>query len=150
LNSPASLGPGLSAPGNAALFFAGQITGVEGYTESLGTGLMAGINLARQLQGQTITLPPPTTMLGGLYRYLREADPKHFQPMNANFGLLDPLEAEQRSLPRAAERGGSGAGRMSKERKKQLLVERAQADFAAWLEESAIQTEKQLAADEHR
>ena len=141
LNSPASLGPGLTARGDPTLFFAGQITGVEGYTESLGTGLMAGINLARHLQGQATALPPPTTMLGGLYRYLREADPKHFQPMNANFGLLDPLEG-QRSLPRAAQRGGSGAGRMSKERKKQLLVERAQADFAAWLEESAIQAEK--------
>jgi hypothetical protein len=70
--------------------------------------------------------------------------------MNANFGLLDTLEAVQRSLPRATERGGSGAGRVSKERKKQLLVERAQADFAAWLEESAIQTERQLAADERR
>jgi methylenetetrahydrofolate--tRNA-(uracil-5-)-methyltransferase len=150
LNSPASLGPGLTARDDATLFFAGQITGVEGYTESLGTGLMAGINLARQLQGQPVTVPPPTTMLGGLYRYLREADPKHFQPMNANFGLLDPMEAGQRSLPRATERGGSGAGRMSKERKKQLLVERAQADFAAWLEESAIQAEKQLAADERR
>ena len=150
LNSPASLGPGLTARGDAGLFFAGQITGVEGYTESLGTGLMAGINLARQLQGQAITLPPPTTMLGGLYRYLREADPKHFQPMNANFGLLDPLEGGARSLPRAAERGRGGAGRMSKERKKQLLVERAQADFAAWLEDSGIQTEKELAADERR
>lgn len=150
LNSPASLGSGLTAPGDPTLFFAGQITGVEGYTESLGTGLMAGINLARQLQGQAVALPPPTTMLGGLYRYLREADPKHFQPMNANFGLLDPLEAGQRSLSRAAQRGGSGAGRMSKERKKQLLVERAQADFAAWLEESGIQTEKELAADERR
>jgi methylenetetrahydrofolate--tRNA-(uracil-5-)-methyltransferase len=72
-------------------------------------------------------------MLGGLYRYLREANPNHFQPMNANFGLLDPLP-----------------GKVKKDRKKQLLVERAQADFAAWLGESGIQHEKQLAADEHR
>jgi methylenetetrahydrofolate--tRNA-(uracil-5-)-methyltransferase len=112
---------------------------------------MAGINLARRLTGQPITIPPPTTMLGALYRYLREADPRHFQPMNANFGLLDPLDAGQRSLPRATERGGGGAaGRLSKERKRQLLVERAQADFEAWLEEAGIQREKQLAADEHR
>jgi methylenetetrahydrofolate--tRNA-(uracil-5-)-methyltransferase len=119
LNSPASLGPGLTAKGDDRLFFAGQITGVEGYTESLGTGLLAGINLARRLQGLPIAVPPPTTMLGGLYRYLREADPQHFQPMNANFGLLDPLR-----------------GRVKKERKKELLVERAQADFLAWLEET--------------
>jgi methylenetetrahydrofolate--tRNA-(uracil-5-)-methyltransferase len=118
LNSPASLGPGLTARDPDGLFFAGQLTGVEGYTESLGTGLLAGINLARRLEGRPVAVPPPTTMLGGLYRYLREADPRHFQPMNANFGLLDPLVG----------------GRLSKERKKQLLVERAQADLSAWLE----------------
>ena len=117
LNSPASLGEGLTAKDDDRLFFAGQITGVEGYTESLGTGIMAGINLSRRLQGMPLTLPPPTTMLGGLYRYLREADPRHFQPMNANFGLLDPL-----------------SGRVKKDRKKELLVERAQTDFAQWLE----------------
>jgi methylenetetrahydrofolate--tRNA-(uracil-5-)-methyltransferase len=141
LNSPASLGPGLTAKGDDQLFFAGQITGVEGYTESLGTGLLAGINLARRLQGLPVAVPPATTMLGGLYRYLREADPSHFQPMNANFGLLDPLPGK--SLPRA-QRG------VKKDRKKELLVERAQADFAAWLDDAGIQKEKQLAADERR
>jgi methylenetetrahydrofolate--tRNA-(uracil-5-)-methyltransferase len=129
LNSPASLGPGLTAKDDDRLFFAGQITGVEGYTESLGTGIMAGINLARRLQGLPVAIPPPTTMLGGLYRYLREADPRHFQPMNANFGLLDPLPGK--SLPRA-QRG------VKKDRKKELLVERAQADFAGWLEEAEV------------
>jgi hypothetical protein len=64
-------------------------------------------------------------MLGGLYRYLREADPRHFQPMNANFGLLDPLP-----------------GKIKKDRKKQLLVERAQADFSAWLDESELPGQK--------
>ena len=86
-----------SAPGSPShvarrTFFAGQLTGIEGYTESLGTGLLAGINLARQLRGDEPLLPPVTTMTGALYRYLREADPAHFQPMNANFGLLPPLE----------------------------------------------------------
>lgn len=133
LNSPASLGPALSARDDPTLLFAGQITGVEGYTESLGTGLMAGINLVRQLQGQPVAVPPPTTMLGGLYRYLREADPRHFQPMNANFGLVDPLP-----------------GKIRKDRKKELLVERAQADFAAWQDDMGLQKEKQLATDEHR
>ena len=118
LNSPASLGPALTARDDDRLFFAGQLTGVEGYTESLGTGLLAGINLARRLEGKPAAVPPPTTMLGGLYRYLREAEPKHFQPMNANFGLLEPLP-----------------GKVKKDRKKELLVERAQAEFGRFLEE---------------
>jgi methylenetetrahydrofolate--tRNA-(uracil-5-)-methyltransferase len=118
VNSPATLGHALAARDDDRLFFAGQLTGVEGYTESLGTGLLAGINLARRLEGREAVVPPPTTMLGGLYRYLRDADPKHFQPMNANFGLLEPL-----------------SGKVKKDRKKELLVERAQADFEHFLAE---------------
>ena len=121
VNSPAALGPGLTLRDDDQVFVAGQITGVEGYTESLATGLMAGINLARRLAGKPVAVPPPTTMLGGLYRYLRDADPAHFQPMNANFGLLEPL---------AGGRGGRGPG--SKDEKKRRLVERAQADFESW------------------
>ena len=117
LNSPAALGPALTAPGNGRLFFAGQLTGVEGYTESLGTGLLAGINLARVLGGREPAVPPPVTMLGGLYRYLRDADPRHFQPMNANFGLLDPLP-----------------GKVKKDRKKELMAERALAEMRVWAE----------------
>jgi methylenetetrahydrofolate--tRNA-(uracil-5-)-methyltransferase len=122
INSPRALGPGLTLKDDDRVFLAGQLTGVEGYTESLGTGLLAGINLARRLHGQPATVPPPTTMLGGLYRYLAEADPAHFQPMNANFGLLDPLEGGQ---------GGRGAGK--KDEKKRRVVERALADFDAWV-----------------
>src|SRR6266540_4157000 len=95
VNSPASLSLALSLRDDDLVFLAGQMTGVERYTESLGTGLLAGINLARRLRRLPAVVPPPTTMLGGLYRYLREADPRHFQPMNANFGLLAPLEAGQ-------------------------------------------------------
>jgi methylenetetrahydrofolate--tRNA-(uracil-5-)-methyltransferase len=117
LNSPAALGPALTAKDDDRVFFAGQLTGVEGYTESLGTGLLAGVNLARALDGKPPVLPPPTTMIGGLYRYLREADPNHFQPMNANFGLVDPL-----------------VHKVKKADKRARLSERAQADFAAWSE----------------
>ena len=106
----------MSTRDGSGLFFAGQLTGVEGYTESLGTGILAGINLARHLDGKPPAVPPPTTMLGALYRYLRDADPKHFQPMNANFGLLEPL-----------------AGKVKKDEKKALLAERALADFATWM-----------------
>jgi methylenetetrahydrofolate--tRNA-(uracil-5-)-methyltransferase len=118
LKTPAVLGPALTAPGDDLLFFAGQLTGVEGYTESLATGLLAGINLARRLAGQDAVLPPPTTMLGALYRYLREADPRHFQPMNANFGLVDPLP-----------------GKVKKREKKDLMAQRALADMERWLAE---------------
>jgi methylenetetrahydrofolate--tRNA-(uracil-5-)-methyltransferase len=118
LNTPGTLGPALTARDDDTLFFAGQLTGVEGYTESLGTGLLAGINLARRLGGKAPAVPPPSTMLGGLYRYLREADPAHFQPMNANFGLLDPLPA-----------------RVPKQQKKAMLAERAVAAMQEWVAE---------------
>ncbi len=109
LNAPQALTPHLSAKDDARLLFAGQLTGVEGYTESAATGLLAGINLARLLGGEEPVLPPPPTMLGALYRYLREADPAHFQPMNANFGLVEPLETAVKD----------------KMKKKEALVERA-------------------------
>ena len=115
VNAPASLGPALMVKDGAPVFFAGQLTGVEGYSESIATGLLAGINLARVLRGEAPLTPPPTTMLGGLYRYLRDADPAHFQPMNANFGLLDPLAAKAK-----------------KDDRKQLLVDRARTEFATW------------------
>ena len=95
LNSPASLGPALTARDDDRLFFAGQLTGVEGYTESLGTGLLAGINLARRLAGRPAAVPPPTTMLGGLYRYLRRGRP-------------EALPADERQLRAARSAAGKG------------------------------------------
>ncbi|HUP89451.1 MAG TPA: methylenetetrahydrofolate--tRNA-(uracil(54)-C(5))-methyltransferase (FADH(2)-oxidizing) TrmFO [Longimicrobiales bacterium] len=78
------------------VIFAGQLTGVEGYTESSASGILSGINMARLLEGKEPVVPPPATMLGGLFRYLREAPPAQFQPMNSNFGLLDPLREHVR------------------------------------------------------
>ena len=116
LNAPACLTPHLSLRDEAMVLFAGQLTGVEGYTESTATGIVAGINMARMLRGEEPVVPPPSTMIGALYRYLREADPRHFQPMNANFGLVEPLAEEVRD----------------KRRKKELLAERALAGMTAW------------------
>lgn len=109
VNAPAALSAHLAVRDDDRLLLAGQLVGVEGYTESLGTGLLAGINLARLLQGSAPALPPPVTMLGALVRYVHTAEPAHFQPMNANFGLLPPLERTVRD----------------RQRKKELLAERA-------------------------
>jgi len=82
------------------LFFAGQISGVEGYIESAGSGLIAGINMARLIQEKPLLEFPKTTVLGAQADYLQTANPKQFQPMNANFGLLDPLEIKHRKKER--------------------------------------------------
>lgn len=78
------------------LFFAGQMTGVEGYVESAAAGLIAGINAARLALGEKPVAFPQETAMGSLARYITEADPDHFQPMNANFGLFPPLETRVR------------------------------------------------------
>ena len=92
VNTPAALAPPLRLRDDPRVFLAGQLTGVEGYTESLSTGLLAGLNLARVLRGAEPLVPPAATMLGALVGYVHAADPARFQPMNANFGLLPPLE----------------------------------------------------------
>lgn len=91
LAAPAFLAPTMQWRGRPDWFFAGTLIGVEGYTEAAATGLLAGLNLARVLRGQEPLVLPTTTMLGALARYVSSADPRSFQPMNANFGLLDPL-----------------------------------------------------------
>ena len=116
LNAPAALAPHLALKDDPTTLFAGQLTGVEGYTESTATGLLAGVNLSRLLAGADAVIPPPTTMLGALYRYLREADPRHFQPMNANFGLVDDL----------------GKRVKDKRAKKEQLAARALEHMATW------------------
>src|SRR3954447_12102223 len=116
LNAPAALLPHLALKDDPRVLFAGQLTGVEGYTESTATGLLAGVNLSRLLAGEDPVIPPPTTMIGALYRYMREADPRHFQPMNANFGLVDELGDRVRD----------------KRVKKERLAARALADMTEW------------------
>lgn len=121
LNSPATLTPFLTLRDDPLVYLAGQLIGVEGYTESTASGLMAGINISRALGGLDPALPPATTMLGALYRHLREADPKHFQPMNANFGLVDELPETIRD----------------KRLKRERIAARALDDMQRWLEELA-------------
>ena len=115
LRSPGLLTPAYSTKQRPSLFFAGQITGVEGYMESAGSGILAGINAARYLLGETPLILPPTTMLGAMSRYVADESIKDFQPMGAAMGLLPPLEDRVRD----------------KRQRYLLLAERALADLKA-------------------
>jgi methylenetetrahydrofolate--tRNA-(uracil-5-)-methyltransferase len=88
INAPELLQPTMQYRGRADLFFAGQLTGVEGYVGNAGTGLLAGMNAARLLNGDLPVILPYTTMLGALCQYVTQASAKNFQPMKANFGLF--------------------------------------------------------------
>ena len=123
LNFPAALNHYGAPAARPDIIFAGQLTGVEGYMESAASGILAGINLHRIATGLEPVVPPPTTMLGGLMRYLREASPGAFQPMNSNFGLLDSMDGRIRD----------------KEKRREALVERARGDFAAWAADAGIE-----------
>lgn len=91
INSPKVLAPTYQLKAQPTVFFAGQMTGVEGYVESAGAGLVAGINAAHMALEQELVIFPKETALGSMARYITEADAKHFQPMNVNFGLFPEL-----------------------------------------------------------
>ena len=104
INSPQLLNSDYSLRNNPNMFFAGQITGVEGYMESGSSGLMAGINAARLYKGlNTVTLPQ-VTMTGSLSRYISDESVTNFQPMGANIGILPPLEENIRDKKLKAEK----------------------------------------------
>jgi methylenetetrahydrofolate--tRNA-(uracil-5-)-methyltransferase len=115
INAPAHLLPTLQWRQRPTLFFAGQMTGVEGYVESAAAGLIAGINAAKLCAGKAPATPPTTTALGALLRYITDPERKRFQPMNVNFGLLPPLDS-----------------RLERRARKEALACRALADMAAW------------------
>ncbi len=91
IQSPQVLDDTLQMRAYPNVFFAGQITGVEGYVESAATGILAGRNAARHLLGQPLLTLPETTMLGALTHYVAHYDGKDFQPMNSNWGIVPPL-----------------------------------------------------------
>ena len=96
LDSPRLLAADYSLRTRRDLFFAGQITGVEGYMESAQSGLLAGVNLTRRLRGQAPLVLPETTIMGALSRYISDESVRDFQPMGANFGVLPPIEPKIR------------------------------------------------------
>lgn len=122
INSPQLLLNTLQFKSRGTLFFAGQLVGVEGYTESAAMGGFAGINAARALAGLPLVTPPATTAHGCLVGHVASSDPKHFQPMNTNYGLFPPLAQPTRD----------------KEKKRQLIAQRAREDFERWITQSAL------------
>lgn len=92
INSPKILNPTLQTRIRADLFFAGQITGTEGYTESIASGLLAGINMAKYLNRETPVVLPKTTMLGALTNYITDPSHEKFQPINSNWGIVEKIE----------------------------------------------------------
>jgi len=115
INAPALLTSAQQLQSDPRILFAGQITGVEGYVESAGSGFLAGLTLAALAAGQQPVPPPRETALGALVHHITNADPKLFQPMNVNYGLFPPLE-----------------GRIKKKDRKPLMAQRALAALAGW------------------
>lgn len=109
INSPNLLKPTYQLKGRDHLFFAGQMTGVEGYVESAASGLIAGINAARAASGKNVLEFPNETAIGSMARYITSANPDNFQPMNANFGLFPPLEQKIRKKQERNEKHASRA-----------------------------------------
>ena len=104
INAPQLLDPTMQYRRSDDLFFAGQLTGVEGYVGNAATGYVAGLNAARQRAGESLVVFPHETMIGALCHYITHADSKSFQPMKASFGILPPLDQTWRSKKdRAAE-----------------------------------------------
>ena len=121
INSPKILNESLETRSDPRLFFAGQITGVEGYVESVATGWLAGINAARSICNEPMITAPKNSAIGALCRYVSNVETKNFQPVNITFGLLEPLPAELRKKYRR------------KRERHTIQVERALKDWDEWL-----------------
>lgn len=122
INSPTLLNPTLQTRSREDLFFAGQITGTEGYTESIASGLLAGINMAKYLNDEPLLELPKDTMLGALTHYITNPEHENFQPINSNWGIVPPVE-----LPKKE--------RKNKKLKGQLMSDRAISSLKDYLNE---------------
>jgi methylenetetrahydrofolate--tRNA-(uracil-5-)-methyltransferase len=116
VNGPTVLAETWQVRARPTLFFAGQMSGVEGYVESAASGLLAGINAAAMAQGRTVSSPPRTTAIGALAYYASHANPAHYEPSNITFGIIQALDVAPRG----------------KKQRNLALSERALADLEAW------------------
>jgi methylenetetrahydrofolate--tRNA-(uracil-5-)-methyltransferase len=124
INSPALLQPSLQLKTNPQIFFAGQITGVEGYMESTAMGLLAGLNAAAILEERQLQPPPPATAIGALIHYITSPTSEaNFQPMNINFGILEHLPVK----------------RMKKKEKHLLYIKQAMQSLSDWMKSQSLQ-----------
>ena len=121
IDSPRLLTESLQLKGHPQLFFAGQMTGVEGYLESAAMGLLAGITALRVVRGMDPVVPPSTTAIGALVYYITHSQASPFQPMNINFGLFPPL-----------------AGKARGREKRELLAKRALKELETWIREMGV------------
>jgi methylenetetrahydrofolate--tRNA-(uracil-5-)-methyltransferase len=119
VNSPTVLSETWQVRTRPTVFFAGQMSGVEGYVESAASGLIAGLNAAALVRGERVSAPPRTTAIGALAYYVSHADPAHYEPSNITFGIMPPIARAPKS----------------KLARKLALSERALADLQAWLNE---------------
>lgn len=117
VNAPTHLEGGIQLKSDRRIFLAGQLTGVEGYVESAASGMLAGLNAVRFAQGKPLMVPPRNTMLGALMHYLTGTDAKHFQPINAMWGLVEPMPVAKKE---------------AKHERYLRYRERALNDFEAW------------------
>jgi methylenetetrahydrofolate--tRNA-(uracil-5-)-methyltransferase len=124
INGPTVLRPTWQVRSRDDLFFAGQISGVEGYVESAASGLIAGLNAAAVARGETARVPPRETAIGALAHYVSHADPRHYQPSNITFGIMPPPDA--------------GGGRSRKADRKAATSERALRVLGEWMTPSAV------------
>ena len=117
INSPRILYPTLQTKIRNNLFIVGQLTGVEGYVENIATGLIAGINIAKLLNGDELIILPKNTAIASLLRYITQSNAKKFQPMNINFGIIPALDKKIRD----------------KSKRKEMIVSRALDELESWL-----------------
>jgi methylenetetrahydrofolate--tRNA-(uracil-5-)-methyltransferase len=124
INGPTVLRPTWQVKSRDDLFFAGQISGVEGYVESAASGLIAGLNAAAVARGEAARVPPRETAIGALAHYVSHADPRHYQPTNITFGIMPTPDA--------------AGGRSRKADRKAATSERALRVLGEWMTPSAV------------